>query len=307
MILIAACYSPVLPSNVPCSPSGECPDGQSCTAGTCVLATGAVLPDAAPRGDAVTVADRDLDGVVDGSDNCPDVANPDQTANEDGDRFGDACDPCPQITDNAPVDTDGDRLGDACDPNPGTRDVSWLFEGFHKGMPAWPGSTNWAPLGDKLRVIAPGNAPNDGGYLVLPLSSPGRITFDNFSVATTVLVEQMTGSNGDHSFGVSVFDDNVTRELDCYLDQGSGAGFVLFLTDDNGVKQKQTFSWMINTEYRITLVRHGTTYTCSVVGPGGGAVTLIATSQIVPRTGADMSIWAYGVTAQFGSVFVVGP
>jgi len=265
------------------------------------------LPDAAPRGDAGGIADRDLDGVADVSDNCPDVANPDQTANEDGDRFGDACDPCPQITDNMAVDTDGDRIGDACDPNPGTRDVSWLFEGFHKGMPAWPGSTNWAPLGDKLRVIAPGNAPNDDGYLVLPLSSPGRLSFDNFSVATTILIEQMTGSNGDHSFGVLVFDDNANKGLDCYLDQGSGSGFVLFLDDDNGVSKKQTFAWTINTEYRITLVRHGTTYTCSVVGPGGAAVTLIATSQIVPRTGADMEIWAFGVTAQFGSVFVAGP
>ena len=204
------------------------------------------------------------------------------------------------------MDTDGDGIGDACDPNPGTHDTMWLFEGFHKGMPAWPGSTNWSPVGDKLRVIAPGNTVNDGGYLVMPLASPGRLTFDNFSVTATVLVEQKTGSNGDHSIGLSMFDDNANNEVLCDLDQGSGAGSVLFLENDNTTINKQTFNWTIATEYRISLVRHGTTYTCTVVGPGGVSVTAMGTSQLAPRTGADMEIWAFGVTAQFGSVQVVG-
>jgi len=89
-------------------------------------------------------------------------------------------------------------------------------------------------------------------------------------------------------------------------DQGSGAGSVLFLENDNTTINKQTFNWTIATEYRISLVRHGTTYTCTVVGPGGVSVTAMGTSQLVPRTGADMEIWAYGVTAQFGSVQVLG-
>ena len=36
--------------------------------------------------------DRDGDGVPDNTDNCPDIANPDQ-ADSDGDGDGDACDP----------------------------------------------------------------------------------------------------------------------------------------------------------------------------------------------------------------------
>jgi hypothetical protein len=48
--------------------------------------------------------DRDGDGIPDGFDNCPYVANPDQTDTE-GDGVGDACDLCP---DDAGNDKDGD-------------------------------------------------------------------------------------------------------------------------------------------------------------------------------------------------------
>lgn len=72
--------------------------------------------------------DLDGDGVPDGSDNCPAVANADQ-ANFDGDVDGDACDPdddndgVDDADDNCPVDAngdqsdvDGDGIGDVCDP-----------------------------------------------------------------------------------------------------------------------------------------------------------------------------------------------
>ena len=38
------------------------------------------------------VVDSDNDGIADGVDNCPEVANTDQ-ADEDNDGIGDACDP----------------------------------------------------------------------------------------------------------------------------------------------------------------------------------------------------------------------
>jgi hypothetical protein len=75
--------------------------------------------------------DADGDGVLDVSDNCPDVANADQ-ANNDGDSAGDACDAdddndgvddaipdnCPFTVNPDQFDTDGDGLGDACDADP---------------------------------------------------------------------------------------------------------------------------------------------------------------------------------------------
>ncbi|MCO6491481.1 MAG: thrombospondin type 3 repeat-containing protein [Phaeodactylibacter sp.] len=81
--------------------------------------------------------DNDEDGIAGISDNCPDIANADQT-DTDGDGLGDACDPCPldphegvdgdgvcSDVDNCPdimnpnqADSDTDGPGDACDPCP---------------------------------------------------------------------------------------------------------------------------------------------------------------------------------------------
>ncbi len=61
--------------------------------------------------------DADEDGLCDGDDNCPQLANPDQ-ADRDQDGIGDACDPCPDSADPENRDRDGDGRGDACDNCP---------------------------------------------------------------------------------------------------------------------------------------------------------------------------------------------
>jgi hypothetical protein len=86
---------------------------------------------------AIPCVDDDGDGLCGPADNCPDVANPDQT-DTDGDGIGDVCDPCtdtdgdgagdpgfpantcaadscPEVSDPGQEDNDEDGIGDACD------------------------------------------------------------------------------------------------------------------------------------------------------------------------------------------------
>ena len=79
--------------------------------------------------------DSDGDGIVNGSDNCPTVFNPDQK-DTDGDHIGDACDSdddndgipdtrdnCPLVSNPNQADSDHDGIGDACDSNSGGGDT----------------------------------------------------------------------------------------------------------------------------------------------------------------------------------------
>jgi hypothetical protein len=57
--------------------------------------------------------DRDRDGILDGSDNCPAIHNPGQ-GDADGDGRGDPCDNCPAVANPGQQDADADGIGDAC-------------------------------------------------------------------------------------------------------------------------------------------------------------------------------------------------
>jgi hypothetical protein len=59
-------------------------------------------------------ADKDMDGIQDDIDNCPNTPNPRQR-DRDEDGVGDICDNCPTVYNPEQRDSDNDGLGDACD------------------------------------------------------------------------------------------------------------------------------------------------------------------------------------------------
>lgn len=134
-----------------------------------VTQEGAVIDDFGVEG-FVDDLDDDNDGIPDVDDNCPLLANADQT-DTDGDGFGDACDTdddndgVPDAIDNCPLvanpgqeDSDSDGIGDLCDPD-GDND------GVPDGLDACPGTP-------------PGSVVDVGGCPVFSLPA------DNFLVQT---------------------------------------------------------------------------------------------------------------------------
>jgi hypothetical protein len=309
LIWIAACYSPRLGSGVPCSSNHTCPEGQTCVAGSCGYPGGSG-PDS-----GTTDIDTDKDGVADSRDNCPMIANGDQ-ADEDGDGVGDACDTCPQLAHAAATDSDGDGLPDACDPNPigTTRDTQWLFQGFHAGtLPdPWTAGTGWGTGSEQgtLQVTAPFEN-TDRQYLTLPLSSPGR-SYDNYELTVAFTIDAIAG--GGTEFGFDLADSSTTHDVFCTLREDStGRSLGAYETNPNGSKAvngSKQFAWQTGVRYTLTLLRRGTsgtTVTCTLAGAGGAATApAMLNATVVPRSGKDSFLWAFGATVRVDWVFVAG-
>jgi len=84
--------------------------------------------------------DSDGDGVLDSSDNCPKVKNPDQS-DHDGDKLGDLCDP----------DRDGDSLANEIDPAPEVKNTVYFAAAPQDPQTLSCTKTNlWTVVGNQL-------------------------------------------------------------------------------------------------------------------------------------------------------------
>jgi Thrombospondin type 3 repeat len=144
------------------------------------LRDGAAVVDAldGPPGDV------DGDGVADGDDNCPEVANPMQE-NEDGDDRGNACDLCPHLPGTVPGtddDDDGDGIGNQCDPRPTMIDKLVVFLAFDDphdldAFALRAGTNLWTVSGGQLHQTDPA------------VAIPQQIVWTGQSIAGDVAVQ----------------------------------------------------------------------------------------------------------------------
>ncbi len=117
--------------------------------------------------------DTDDDGIGDACDSCPLVSNPDGT-DSDADGVANACDVCPTVPDPMQLDGDGDGAGDACDVCPAVSDPAQLdSDGDLRGnacdnCPAIANPTQTDTDGDGV-----GNVCDNCAGIVNPLQTDG--------------------------------------------------------------------------------------------------------------------------------------
>jgi len=284
LALLVGCGAVPEPSGGPCIQQSDCPSGQFCVRGRCSLS---------PDGGLPTGADRDADGVVDDSDNCPDLANADQS-DEDGDGKGDACDPCPLIK-NEPAG--------ACDPAHPTQTEQWLFESFHKD-PRWsvPGQPAWTVAGgDALAVTA---ATPSSAHIRLAAHT-GTRSYDDFTITAQFVVDARVAGQRNQ-LGLAVTIPGLTPALlSCRLDLDVGRGDLLafgeFMHADQG------FPWPAATPYQLAISVHDGRYDCVIrTAAGPTPLALTPATPAYPTSDDALDLFADQVTAHVDWVYVVG-
>jgi hypothetical protein len=316
---LGACYSPAPVTGLPCDPAiGNCPRGQTCVAtasgGVCDGASDS--PDAPAGGDgAIDVAidgpsgpDGDGDGVADATDNCVMKANANQ-ANEDGDAWGDVCDPCPPIADAAtPDDPDADGVSGFCDirPNMAGEHIV-LFEGFRSGLPpTWMPFGTWTPMvnGTQYSVAA---TVADGQHATLRYPQPAGM-YQAVTVSTGFAV---TAVNSTMQYGgvgaiVQHAPGGDTAVL-CAVATipGQGARLALINTGTSAVINDAAYENAVGTSYAtgVTWVRASNGYLCTAASAAGATATAAGTAALSPVQ-PEIGVRIQGGGARIGWVLV---
>ncbi len=271
-----------------CEASGYCsfPDAE-CSSGQRYDATAGELGDACVEGLSLGT-DRDGDGVVDGLDNCPTIANADQ-GNEDGDMYGDACDPCPPVADDLFVDSDGDGIDDQCDPHIGQIDHLVLFEGFHHGIPADWHDAGWVASGDSVAFDGEGfgsGSADTTAILSVPYTGMTSVTA-SAGIAPTVLP-----TLGTAGVITTVKDKDALLCALSYQSSGTGSQSAMVMVDTKSSTMASK-PWAINTSSSYTLAQTwnlGLAASCTI---SGGATSVIAPITLTTANGEAKEVGVY--------------
>lgn len=300
LLLLGACFSPSVPSGVPCvlppAGTGACPSGQFCVEpGVCVTENPPKLDAAIDAVDAfieVGPDDSDGDGVKDVEDNCPAIANSSQH-DEDLDQLGDACDPCPPFAETD--DPDGDGVAGSCDPWPTIAgDHIVRFDGFDDPtLQGWTPSGTWEVSADHVVLTSTDNSIST---LVMPEPPAERLAVLAHVSVTTVHVAAA------RSIGTVLLHQGPSETVLCALLR-AGVGPKLELYDLGGAGQLGTMpdtAFDNGTLVTLTETRDGSDYACSdaMVSTEGTTTTIASAPGVGLRSNS--------VSGSYEWVLVVG-
>ena len=246
-------------------------------------------------GDDAPANDPDADGVVGTADNCPAIANADQ-ANEDGDRFGDACDPCPIESDPDPVvDQDGDGVSDGCDPFPTIPgDAIAVFEGFAHVPTGAQEFGSWSYAAGTAKIAS---SLNSLGGLTWPIT--GNIE----TVATHVTIDALFGNLVARPVGVvHEFDGPAAEGLMCVFGVNPSNQAVVAIADNKttAALTSAPTTATVGTAKTLRSRRTSTSYQCTDFE---GAM-LMSTSGLVSAPNR-VGLYARSVSAHFDWVMII--
>lgn len=216
------------------------------------------VPEGAPDGAADDGSDLDGDGVANTTDNCSDVANPGQY-NEDGDRFGDACDPCPPFADGDPIDDpDADHVSGACDPRPLIAgDSLFMFDGFSGDALdlAWNVVGPWIVASGAATVNVIGGPP-------ATITHPGPLAATETLFASALLAET-PAPNPSSSIGVLTRKaTNSDAAAECAVGQDELDGYVATVDPSVGIRMDKNFDFLPGGLYALSFHRTNDDYEC---------------------------------------------
>ncbi len=303
LVIATGCYAPKFATGVPCTPGSTCPDDQVCTlvAGDyrCELVASSVA-DAAPRPDVANPDnDDDNDGIPNGMDNCPTVANPNQH-DEDGDGYGDACDPCPVTANTVEVDSDGDGVGDSCDPHPqDPTDHIAIFQTFGDVPSAnagWDVYGPWTEDMNSLTIAATGGAHGD---LCLAMKDTDS---QKIWTSVTITATSCAGGNGCGGGIIMEKSPNGSDGVSCDLvsaQTGNALGLDHAMSNGTMTIGSGALAWTIGTRYPLVMTRSGQQYTCT------SGTELAAGMSGMTNANPEMGVWLANASAKFDYLFVV--
>lgn len=258
------------------------------------------IPPEDPDASLPPLLDDDGDGVLNGVDNCPKVANPDQR-DHDADTKGDVCDHCPHlaVTD---TDSDGDGIGDACDPRPTMGgDVRRLWEGFYdpSSISGWGGGGNWSVANGKLRQTST-NANQTG-------SGPPIAVAKAF-VMTSFTVDALSGASSNPQIGVSSGVSGGLQRYSCTLQRAQSLNVrteTSWVEATNVVQQSGNTAWTPGTfaagSTATVISRLNGGFQCRIVQ---GTTDKTRSEQSGPPAG-QVYLGTENATASFDYLFIV--